>query len=473
MSKRGNVTRNDIPQIGDLKAAILTELASGRPRAFGTVLKDVASTLGVTAEQREYRIKDSKTTLFENRFEKARSELKTEGLIEYPTHGKMKLAPAREKERTANSETTKTAPSGLLSKTPKHTSDTVANERTAEPSPAADSRDAPFPQATDGQVTEPAECEAVSPSPAAASPRIWAKYRAYAPIALTVLGILLCLTQWELLGAAFGGAGLFLRARDIKGGTGTPAAPKATFWTGVVSILLGLILTVFSCSGTSQPEPPADNAPNGVSAPIQKKAESASGVIRLKVTATDWPDKAVPVRISVEGKTADGKNISDRCEIIVGSEQTLDYGAGDYTFTVAQESLVCNDMPFSASPHSRLFDGTQDKQVTLTLKKDEKALLAAQEVEKKEAEAAAQAEAERQAAAQTEADRQAAEAAAAAASAASNSPSGGGEYIGNVNSHKFHRLSCGTLPNESNRIYFSSRDEAVNSGYVPCKKCRP
>lgn len=43
-----------------------------------------------------------------------------------------------------------------------------------------------------------------------------------------------------------------------------------------------------------------------------------------------------------------------------------------------------------------------------------------------------------------------------------------GTYIGNINSLKFHRTSCSSLPKESNRVYFDSRSAAVNAGYVPC-----
>ena len=50
---------------------------------------------------------------------------------------------------------------------------------------------------------------------------------------------------------------------------------------------------------------------------------------------------------------------------------------------------------------------------------------------------------------------------------------GSGRYIGNKNSKKFHRTSCHTLPKESNRVYFSSRDQAVSKGYKPCKNCNP
>ncbi len=46
-------------------------------------------------------------------------------------------------------------------------------------------------------------------------------------------------------------------------------------------------------------------------------------------------------------------------------------------------------------------------------------------------------------------------------------------YIGNKETKKFHKPSCGSLPDEKNRISLSSRDEAINAGYVPCKKCNP
>lgn len=48
-----------------------------------------------------------------------------------------------------------------------------------------------------------------------------------------------------------------------------------------------------------------------------------------------------------------------------------------------------------------------------------------------------------------------------------------GEYIGNVNSKKFHLPTCQSLPAEKNRIYFNSREDAVNAGYSPCGNCKP
>jgi hypothetical protein len=56
-------------------------------------------------------------------------------------------------------------------------------------------------------------------------------------------------------------------------------------------------------------------------------------------------------------------------------------------------------------------------------------------------------------------------------------PATGGDcaYIGNANSKKFHRPGCYYVDqmNAENKVCFSSREEAIAAGYVPCKKCNP
>ena len=54
-----------------------------------------------------------------------------------------------------------------------------------------------------------------------------------------------------------------------------------------------------------------------------------------------------------------------------------------------------------------------------------------------------------------------------------NEPDDVGEYIGNKNSKKFHLPTCKNLPAEKNRVYLSSRQEAINGGYDPCGNCDP
>lgn len=46
-------------------------------------------------------------------------------------------------------------------------------------------------------------------------------------------------------------------------------------------------------------------------------------------------------------------------------------------------------------------------------------------------------------------------------------------YIGNKNSLKFHCSDCKSLPYEKNRVYFTTREQAIEQGYSPCSKCRP
>ena len=48
-------------------------------------------------------------------------------------------------------------------------------------------------------------------------------------------------------------------------------------------------------------------------------------------------------------------------------------------------------------------------------------------------------------------------------------------YCGNKNSKIFHAGNCGSVKNmtESNKVYFSTRDEFIKNGYTPCKRCNP
>ena len=48
-------------------------------------------------------------------------------------------------------------------------------------------------------------------------------------------------------------------------------------------------------------------------------------------------------------------------------------------------------------------------------------------------------------------------------------------YVGNSNTRKFHAPGCDSVDKmkPSNKVYFSSRDEAASSGYSPCARCNP
>ena len=50
------------------------------------------------------------------------------------------------------------------------------------------------------------------------------------------------------------------------------------------------------------------------------------------------------------------------------------------------------------------------------------------------------------------------------------------DYVANKNTHKFHYSWCGSVTDmkEKNKLYFNgTRDELINQGYVPCKRCNP
>ncbi|MBQ6298213.1 MAG: hypothetical protein IJK81_11125 [Selenomonadaceae bacterium] len=48
-------------------------------------------------------------------------------------------------------------------------------------------------------------------------------------------------------------------------------------------------------------------------------------------------------------------------------------------------------------------------------------------------------------------------------------------YVGNANSRKFHYADCSMVNkmNPANKVFMNTRDEAINAGYVPCKRCKP
>lgn len=46
-------------------------------------------------------------------------------------------------------------------------------------------------------------------------------------------------------------------------------------------------------------------------------------------------------------------------------------------------------------------------------------------------------------------------------------------YIGNINSHVFHRDTCDALPAEKNQVWFESREAAIAAGYKACTRCKP
>ena len=57
----------------------------------------------------------------------------------------------------------------------------------------------------------------------------------------------------------------------------------------------------------------------------------------------------------------------------------------------------------------------------------------------------------------------------------STSTSDSASYVGNANSGKFHESYCSSVSkmSENNKVFFSSRNDAISQGYIPCKICNP
>ncbi len=60
-------------------------------------------------------------------------------------------------------------------------------------------------------------------------------------------------------------------------------------------------------------------------------------------------------------------------------------------------------------------------------------------------------------------------------SSESTSSSSSASYVGNANTGKFHEPSCSSVSDmsERNKVFFSSRNDAISQGYDPCKRCNP
>ena len=48
-------------------------------------------------------------------------------------------------------------------------------------------------------------------------------------------------------------------------------------------------------------------------------------------------------------------------------------------------------------------------------------------------------------------------------------------YISNRNTKKFHKAGCSSINEmkDKNKVPMASREDAVDAGYVPCKRCNP
>ena len=170
MGDSEEMSRANIPDVEAIKTAALQVLASGRSRSLVSWEKETAKQLGLSPKQQIYHIAGSTTALFANRFEKARSELHRDRLIEYPARGKVRLIDVHrfvEGEKSAAS---------------------VGDESSADDGqpvviPIAATAEPQKPGSFDGGIVEfPSEEKSTSPM------------RPWLPLVLAVIGLILCFT---------------------------------------------------------------------------------------------------------------------------------------------------------------------------------------------------------------------------------------------------------------------------------------
>lgn len=462
MGDSEELSRASIPAVEAIKPAALEALASGRARSLESFEHETAKRLGLSSKQRAYRIGGSATALFSNRFEKARSELHREGLIEYPTRGKVRLTEAG---RSAEGE----KPAASVGDAP------ATADEPAATVPIASSSEPYEPGSFEGGIVAfPSEKKSA------------AQLRPWLPLALAVVGLLLCFTgTFALLGVAcgIGSFGLFLHDRKSSSDAGSLklAAPRATLAMGACSVLLGIVIMAGGAASggnhadVQQPPDPAleQQEPKAAEEPEEHE-------LSFVVEADGEGEVPASVKVRVTGTQKDGAKVSDTREAAVGKTYVLPYPAGSYVFDVDASSLAAGDVLFKAERVSCSFDGAEDRTVRISVAQDVEAMEKAQaekaaqeEAEQRAAEEAAAAEAAAAAAAEEEAAAAAAaeqEAAAAAAAASGGGGSGGDAvYITNTG-EKYHRDGCRYLKKSKIPV---SRSDALAQGYDACSVCNP
>ena len=463
MGEREGVSRDDIPDVEVIKEAALKALASGRQRSFESLEREAAKMLGLTSRQERYCISGSTTPLFANRVEKARAELRKDGLVEYPNAGKLKLSEAG-KALIASAASEEAEPPQVERRNPEPEAQLYEPPRSATPE--------------EEKAATPAEGGVVvfpEPQKKAASPNL--------PLILAIVGLVLCFTGVLAFAGVLCGLaslGLVYFGKKRAGGSSSQARPTATLVVAACAVVLGLVMSAGAAAGGNQAPP--QEAPDPPAA-RQEAAPAEQGQLSFVVNGSG---DALPasVTVLVTGAQDDGTKVDDKHEAALGKSYVLAYPAGTYTFTVDPSSLEVGESVFASDPVKCSFDGKKDQAARISLKLDAASMAkieAEKEAERQKAEAEAAAKAaEEEAAAQKAAEEEAAAAAAAeqeaAAAAAAAAAASGGGGSGDVTVYitktgeKFHRDGCQYLRKSQIPI---SRSNAIAQGYGACSRCNP
>lgn len=451
-SRSSKVSKNDVPGADAIRDAVLQELASGRSRNIATVRKSVEKRLEVTAEQRAFKIGKSSTTLFDNRFENARAALKREGLVEYPSSGKIKLTNDGKKavfELLTGVE--------LLS-----ASDISEND--AEISAAIDS---------DAVVADEPAYELIDDDSDLVDGTI--------PAIITD-------SDSDISVIPDSSSGITERipspfptsAMNEAKPSGLKAVPKKHLAVagGAAAVLLAAVLVFGGGSGSGASADQTTNS-NDASAAAMQVDKKADGVLSFTLE----PDGDVPnlrFQVLVDGKTDAGEEVHDYYSAEVGTKYALEYGAGTYALSVVSGTLTHDDVVYKATDSTVTFDAESDKALQLAISKDKEATAALADEKQKEADQKAAEEAAKKQAEEEAAAKEAEEAAAkqkveeeAEAEEQQQTENASAEeqeqtvYITNSGT-KYHKSGCKYLKKSKTAISLS---DALAQGYEPCKVC--
>ena len=470
MGDSKGVSREDIPGIEDIKPAALQVLESGRSRSLASFESETAKRLGLTSAQRAFCVTGSSSALFSNRFEKARSELHRDGMIEYPARGKVRLGDRGQASAKSELETEPDQAPEAGMRAPEG----GAAAEPSDESPAM--RDKPDAGATSQQAT--GECGSGSyeggitslPSIERSEP----KTSSIIALVLAAVGLALSFTGVLSLAGALCGAvslGFFVHDRRKKPSSSGLTAPKATLALGICSVVLGVMVALGGAASGgvhNEAQQPSSSSvqqePKTVEAPEEHELDF--------VVQSDEELAPASVTVIVSGTQTDGVKVSERHEAAVGKTYTLARSPGRYSFEIDASSLAVGEVLLKADRVECSFDGLKDRTVSIKIVQDAEAMqarAAQEEAERQKAEeeaaaAAAAATAEQEAAAAAER-----EAAAAAAASAADDRGGDTVYLTKTG-EKYHRDGCSSL--RKSKIP-TTRSEAEARGYEPCKNCRP
>lgn len=506
------VSKSSIPDAEAIGSALLAVLKSGRQKSIAAAEKETASLLGMSPAEKRYRIKGSATTLFENRFKKARAELHSAGLIELTAPDKMKLTEAgkarlrtlEDNKGASRAGNPEKAGGGRHARLQDSDDPALYRPPSAGPAlhetPAADAGetgDAPWrfvpPDPADkrapadrasavsgarhGRMPDAEQTEAFSFVRLPARSSETKKALGLLPLILAIVAIVLCATGalaplGILCGIASAATLVAMKKNDAHA-----QAPRASIALSAVSVFAGIVIAL----GAMAPAPntPAPDEPPNASRPASTQAASSdkatpiekeAAELSFTVSAPDWSSKGKSVTVYVTHADKNGEDAIDYYEAKPGLTYTLDYKKGSYSFAIDTDALSDGETLYKAEPVSYAFDGKKSHVVTLALAQDTEAM----ERMQAEKEEAARIEAERQKAEDEAAAAAAAEAeaaAAAAAAATNNAPdTGGGTVYITETGAKYHANGCQYLKKSKIAI---SKSDAINQGYGACSKCNP